>query len=157
MQLFQSFSEFLLQISGVKREQLECFADNCQTEITGKDLGNCTELCRVKYKGEFEIEHFKGDAALLLAHVTAWLASNDPYRTKLDLPDPTFEVDPVDRELVNIDISIPFEEPLIIRRNEEGDIQWEGESWSICPLDIDVATELESMDGKSDIPGENDG
>lgn len=150
MKLFQSFSEFLLQISGVKREQLECFADRGELELTGKDLGNCRELGRTKYSGEFWIEHFKGDADLLLARIIAWLYEHDSERAKLNLPDPELDVQAVDRNCVNVEISISFEEPLIVRRDPEGLIDWQGEKWSVCDLDIDVATELDNMDGKSD-------
>ncbi|HAS89839.1 MAG TPA: hypothetical protein DCS48_11130 [Desulfovibrio sp.] len=149
MQLFQSFSKFLLEVSGVKREQLECFAADCQTILSGKDLGNCMELCQIQYNGEFEITHYKGDANLLLAHIVSWLEDNDPYRFQADLPDPKLEVSPEDRNLVNVDLTIAFEESIIVRRDPEGPISWNGEKWAVCPLDIDVAEELENMDGKS--------
>ena len=149
MQLFQRFSEYLLEVSGVPREQLECFADNIQTEVSGKDLGNCIELCQLRYDGVFEIEHFKGDAALFVAQLLTWLENNDPYRSQADLPDPKLEVSAVDRKLANVDLQIVFEESIIVREDPEGAIEWMDKKWSVCPLDIDVAEELESMDGKS--------
>ena len=157
MQLFQSFSEFLLTISGVNREQLNIYADNCKLIPSGKDQGNCMELGQLKYEAVFEVTHFKGEATLFLAHVLSWLEDKDPYRFKLELPDPDVEVSPVDRETVDLDLSIQFEEPLILRRDEQGPIEWNCEKWSVCPLDIDVATELEKMDGKSEIQDGSNG
>ncbi len=150
MQQFQAFSEFLLQISGVKREQLECFADNCKLIPSGRDLGNCTELGLLKYDAVFEVTHYKGDASLFLAHVLSWLENNDPYRFQADLPDPEVEVTPVDRESVDLDLSITFEESLIVSPAEDGPILWNEKKWKITDLDVDVAEELGSMDGKSD-------
>lgn len=156
MKLFQSFSKFLLEVSGVKREQLECFADNCQLEPSGKDLGNCMELGQLLYNGVFEIEHYHGSASLLQAHILSWLEDNDPYRFQVELSDPVMEITLVDRRTVNIDISIPFEESLIVRLDEHGPINWNGEKWSVTDLDIDVAEELEDMDGKAAVDPSND-
>ena len=158
MKLFQSFSEFLLQISGVKREQLECYADNCTLIPSGKDLGNCIELGQLSYSGVFEIEHFHGPASLLQAHILSWLEDSDPYRFQTGLKDPVMEISLVNRRVVNLDITIPFEEPLIVRRDPDGPISWNGEKWAVADLDIDVAEELDDMDGKAAVePSENEG
>ncbi|WP_319780804.1 phage tail protein [Maridesulfovibrio sp.] len=150
MQLFQSFSEFMLEVSGVMPEQLECFVDRGGMILSGKDLGNCMELGHFNYVGSFWIESFKGDTDVLLGQIMAWLYDNDPYRFESDLKDPELDVTVVDRELINVDLEIAFEESIIVRRDPDGPISWNGEKWSVCPLDIDVAEDLESMDGKFD-------
>lgn len=149
MKQLQKLSKFLLSISGVAREQLQGFADSGDLILTGKDLGNCMELGRLKYDAVFWIERFHGDANLLLAHVTAWLEQNDPERQDLNLPDPEVDVSLLDRHTANVEFSIHFEESLIIVPDPDGPISYNGRSWKLDDIDIDVAEELADMDGKS--------
>ncbi|MBI9109902.1 phage tail protein [Maridesulfovibrio ferrireducens] len=149
MKQLQNLSKFLLEVLEVKREQLECFADRGDLILTGKDLGNCVELGRLKYDAVFWIEKFHGDANLLLAHVMAWLSENDLERHDLNLPDPEVDISLNNRNTANVEIAISFEEPLLIVLDEEGPIFWNGKKWSVSELKVDVAEELVDMDGKS--------
>ncbi|WP_027721213.1 phage tail protein [Maridesulfovibrio zosterae] len=145
MKLFKNFSEFLLNVSGVQPEQLEGCTDSGELEFSGKDLGNCMEIGRFRYEGVFTVVNFQGDINLLLSQIIAWLDDNDTERSNLNLPDPELVISLLENDSVKVELSVFFEEPLIVVPDVGGPIIWNGRKWAVSELDVDIATELVGM------------
>ncbi len=149
MKLLQNFSHFLLEASGASQEQLKSFANQGSLILTSKDLGNYMELGKFKYNAIFTIEQFYGDVDLLLAQIIAGLVRLNPDRQDQVLSDPEISITPFENGSSTIEISIPFEEPLIIIPDADGPISWRGQKWTMDEKDISIAEKLIGLLGEA--------
>lgn len=110
--------------------------------LTPKHGGNGVQLARLDYQAVFLIEDlpFKElDPAWVLATVAAWLQDFDAEREQFELPDPEYDVEPIDERTADLTISVQFSEPLYLLPDALGPITYGGKQYSVAPYDVWVA------------------
>lgn len=147
MKKMQALCEYLLEKTGLPRQQFDSWAEQAQTILTGRDLGHGIELCRLSYTAVIEIMDYPGDGHELLALVAGWLMDNDPERTEFDLQDPEYDVALNDDLSASVTLDIAFSEAIFAVPDEAGAIRFAGRSWSISAVPIDVAENLDQLTG----------
>lgn len=151
MKLLKALSKHLLSLPGVNRDNTESFVDLGKLKLTGKDLGHGIELGRFQYDAVISIERFPSELApLLLAVILTWLAEHDPDRYHMGLEDPDIDVSLDDEQTVSVQISVEFDEPLYLVRDDEGPITHDGQTWRVDDVLIDTAEVLNKLDKKTD-------
>lgn len=150
MRKLQQLTAYLEEHAGLKREQVQSFADRGELIPTGSDLGHGVELGRFKYDALIQIENYSGDADVLLLLILAWVSERDTDRDEDGLADPEMDVSVNDHSSADIDIAIEFEEGLQIVPDDNGPIPYNGRKWRVAEVPIDVAEELESLERKPD-------
>ena len=77
------------------------------------------------------------------AAVAAWVQEHDEFREQFDLGDPEYAVTPNDEKTADLEIQLPFTEPLRLVEHERGPINWDGKRWNVAPYDIWVADHID--------------
>ena len=150
MKLLQGLSAHLLTKSRLKRENFHALADKGELFLSGKDLGNGIELARFKYDGVIQIERYPGDAFEIMAQVMGWLSDNDQEREHLELAEPEINIDLNDRKTADIELVVEFDEPIQLIPDPEGSITAYGQQWRVDSVPIDIAEDLDDMEGSTD-------
>ena len=150
MRKLTAISKHLQQVTGMQRERFFAFADQGTLLPTGRNLGNGVEVGIFKYDAVIQIERYPGDAYHLLAVIAAWLADNDPDRDDAGLVDPDIDISLNDDETADVDLSIEFEERIEIVPQDGGVIAFNGRSWAVVDVPVDVAEAVDDMDGEAD-------
>lgn len=159
MQKLQALVEYILSSTGVPREQVHAFADQGVIQPTGKHLGlvrseigteqtpprEQLQIGIWQYEGVIQVERYAGSGMELLALVVGWVADNDIDRSTQDRKDPTVDIDINDAITSDIEISVEFEEPLVIIENPKGNITFRGKLWSVHTAVIVEAQSIVNM------------
>lgn len=154
MKKMQNLCAHLLDKTGLQRHgHFDAWANLCEVELGGKDLGHGVEVCRLKYEAVIVLKRYPGDAFEITAHVASWLRDHDPERFALSLDDPDMDVHLNDDDTADIDFGISFEEAVEIVPAEDGPISWQGRRWRVAPVPVDVAETLDNMDGAAGVAG----
>lgn len=110
--------------------------------LAPKHGGNGVQLARLDYQAVFLIEDlpFKElDPALVLATVAAWLQDHDTEREQFELPDPEYDVEPIDERTADLTISVQFSEPLYLQPDATGPITYDGQRYRVALYEVWVA------------------
>ncbi|MCJ2164651.1 MULTISPECIES: phage tail protein [unclassified Pseudodesulfovibrio] len=150
MRLLQALTQALKK-AGASGNHIHSFADQGVIVPTGRDLGHGLEVGRFKYDAVIQVEGYRDDGMLFVAFVTAWLQVHDPKREALGLADPEIDISLNDDRTADIELSIDFEESLEIVPDEDGPIHYNGQRWRVADVPIDVAEELDDMEGRADV------
>lgn len=153
MRKFTALTEHLITFTGLPRENFRAWADLGHPEPTGRHLGvlmgendepgrEQVEVCIWKYDGVIQIERFPGNGTLFVAEVMAWLQDNDREREQTALEPPEINVEGNDAFTSDIDISVTFEERLVILEDPDGPISFNGKKWSLAEPEIVPAEEF---------------
>jgi len=133
-------------LPGISRDRMDAFADLGKLVPTGRNLGEGFEIGRFKYDAVIDIDRCPAAIApLLLAYLIVWLADNDPGRDKLGLEDPDVDVTLEDEQTVYVQITVEFNEALTIVPDAAGQISWDGQTWSVDDVPVNVATTLSKI------------
>lgn len=136
---------------GVPREKIKAFADKGYLIPVFRDLGNGYLIAVFKYDGVIDLENFNLSPFELLAWLNCWLAENDKNREALELTSPEINATLNDDWTSDVEITVEFEEDVQIVPDENGPIPYLGRNWKVADVPIDVATDLENMEGESDV------
>lgn len=136
-----------LRAADVSDDTLHSYVDQGELLPITKDLGHGYQVGIFKYQAVIQIDRYKGGANELLSFLTAWLQMNDPQREDQGLKDPDVDTELNDNDTAFVDIGIDFEEPLKIVPDENGPIDYLGGKYRVADVPIDVAEELDSMEG----------
>lgn len=123
-------------------KDFDAWMQNGTLRLTPKHGGNGLQLARLDYQAVFLIEElpFKElDPALVLATVAAWLQDHDTERERLELPEPEYDVDPIDDRTADLAISVQFSEPLYLQPDAAGPIAYGGQHYRVAPYEVWVA------------------
>ncbi len=145
-----SQSYYLQALSGAIKTLLpaKCHKDfdawmqNGTLRLTPRHGGNGLQLARLDYQAVFLIEElpFKElDPALVLATVAAWLQDFDTEREQFELPEPEYDVEPIDDRTADLTISVHFSEPLYLQPDAAGPIAYGGQRYRVAPYEVWVA------------------
>lgn len=150
MNKLQAFTMFLMEATGLPRENFSSWADQGDLIASGRHLGTVfdaegNELEQVEiglwlYDCVIQIERYPGSGPELAAMIMGWLETNDPDRG--DLPMPQLDVSLNDFDSSDCDIACQFEERLSVREDANGPIHFRGKRWSLCPVVITPAEEF---------------
>lgn len=147
MKKLSSLSAHLLTLPGITRDQMEAFADQGKLSLTGKDLGTGLELGRFRYDAVISIDRCPSSIAeLLLSFLVVWLAMHDVERFELDLADPDVDVSLSDDNTVDVEISVEFDESLVIVPDPEGPLAFKGQQWRVDDAGVNVAENLAGLE-----------
>ncbi len=146
----------LRDATGLPLENFHAYADKGDVAPSGKHLGTVlaeddgpareqVEIGVWKYDAVIQIERYPGDGPALLAIVLAWLEDNDPDRDGLS--DPEVDVDVNDLVTADVELSVEFEERIIVIEDPAGGIYFRGRRWNVVPTpDIAAATEVTRLE-----------
>lgn len=159
MRKFTALTEHLIAFTGLPRENFRAWADLGRPEPTGRHLGilvgengeperEQVEVCIWVYNGIIQIERFQGPGTLLIAEVMAWIQDNDPQRDHTNLAPPEINIEGNDAFTGDIEISIDFEERLVILEDPAGPISFNGKKWRLAEPEIVPAEKFNLSAGR---------
>lgn len=122
---------------------IECWMEDIEIMIGSKNQGQGSDIGFISYSAQFTFERFPFkdiDPAMIIANVIAWLEDNDQHRERFELNDPSFDIDAESDKTVSLALDIEFIEPLMVVPDENGNILWHGQKWSLAPYEIWTAT-----------------
>lgn len=140
-------AELLRVLPAKCHKRLDSWMENGTIKLEPKDMGPTgMNLAWLTYQAVFTLEQLpfrELDPAILLAAVAAWVQEHDAFREQYELPDPEYAVTPNDEQTADLEIQLPFAEPLRLIPHEQGLIQWGGERWNVAPYEIWVAEQID--------------
>lgn len=144
----QSLTSALIASQQCRVDQLDSWVDRCELHQVVKAEGHYVQLGFSQSSCTLMIEGFTGNADFLKASISAWLQDHDDIeeRESDGLSEPEFDVDPLDASgsAWDITISITFNDPMLIKPDEDGQLHWQGQKWSLItdPV-VDVAEDFD--------------
>lgn len=144
----QALHAELLRVLPAKcHKRLDSWMENGTIKLEPRNMGPTgVDVAWLTYQAVFTIEQLpfrELDPAILLAAVAAWVQEHDEVRGQLDLPDPEYAVTPNDEQTADLEIQLPFAEPLRLIEHPQGPINWLGKHWNVAPYDIWVAEQID--------------
>lgn len=144
----QALHAELLRVLPAKcHKRLDSWMENGTIKLEPRNMGPTgVDVAWLTYQAVFTIEQLpfrELDPAILLAAVAAWVQEHDEVRGQLDLPDPEYAVTPNDEQTADLEIQLPFAEPLRLIEHPQGPINWLGKHWNVAPYDIWVAKQID--------------
>jgi hypothetical protein len=149
MKKLQGLCDYLLRQTGLPRGNFDAWASLGEIDVGGVDMGHGVVVCHFKYEGQIIIKRYPGDAAELLAHISVWLLEHDAERNAQGLEMPDVDVALNDDHSADVSFGIPFKERVEIVQDEAGRVLWNGSRWSVAPVPVDVAEQLDDMQGNA--------
>lgn len=140
-------------------EQFDYWMENGTSEYTCKRHGNGFVISRFRYDAVLSVERYSQSADLFLALLSVWLMDNDCERDQLELPMPEVDVTALDDQLVDLEVKITFDEQVMIVPDDEGQIVFNGNRYSIAPAVITDANKVavgDTQERPTDKPYERD-
>ncbi|MGT4672951.1 phage tail protein [Aeromonas caviae] len=140
-------AELLRMLPAKCHKRLDSWMENGTIKLEPRNMGPTgVDVAWLTYQAVFTIEQLpfrELDPAILLAAVAAWVQEHDEVRAQLDLPDPEYAVTPNDEQTADLEIQLPFAEPLRLIEHPQGPINWLGKHWNVAPYDIWVAEQID--------------
>lgn len=119
-----ALTHYLINCDLVAAENIESFVDDPKIIPSGIMLSeNSLLLYRQDYTATINIDdypHQEHPAELLFAHVAAWLLENDQHRK--DIAQPIVNIEILDNNTANIEISIDFNEDVYAVEDVNGPV-----------------------------------
>ncbi len=141
MKKLQALTSYLLSRNLVMPEQLDSWANQISLEMIWKPDLKGMHFANMRYSAVVVFERFTDDPGRLMALVGSWLESHD--RDRDGLPMLSFDIDMVDNDLADVEITVEFVEPQYLAEDPDGEIVAFGQTWSFIPFDLWVAEEGE--------------
>lgn len=133
-------TRFLIELNLVAAEQIDSWVENPRIVPSGKSLGNGQiVMYRHEYDAVIVIErypHKVHSAQLLFAHICSWVMNNDD---RDEIARPRIDVDILDDDTADIEISISFEEDGMVVEDPAGDIELYGKRYRLDDAVINYA------------------
>jgi len=144
----QALHDELLRVLPAKcHKRLDSWMENGTIKLEPRNMGPTgVDVAWLTYQAVFTIEQLpfrELDPAILLAAVAAWVQEHDHVREQFELPDPEYAVTPNDEQTADLEIQLPFAEPLRLIEHLQGPINWLGKHWNVAPYDIWVAEHID--------------
>ena len=147
MKKLSALSVYLLTLPGLTRDQMTAFIDQGKLSLIGKDRGQGFEIGRFRYDAVISIDRCPAELAeLLLSFLVVWIGENDTERDEMGLVDPDVDISFSDDTTVDVEISVEFDEALVIVPDPVGSIAFKGEMWRVGEVEVDVAEGLVGLE-----------
>lgn len=143
MNKLRALTTFLIERRLVLPEQLDSWAEQVTLELVWKpDVGGL-HLGDMRYSAVIVLERFADHPGRLMALLGSWLEQHDANRD--DLPAPSFDIEQLDNDLADVELTLEFVEPQYLA--EDGEIEAFGQRWSFVPFELWVAEQGEVAHG----------
>lgn len=145
--LLQGLHAELLRVLPAKCQRLlDSWMESGQVRLTPKDKGDAgVDVAWLEYQAVFSLEGLpfrEFDPAILLAVVAAWVQEHDAYRERFDLGDPHYVVVPANEHAADVEIELPFIEPLSLVRSPTGPVHYAGQTWAVASATPEFAEHI---------------
>jgi hypothetical protein len=147
MDKLRALTKHLIERRLVEAEQLDSWADQVNLVLIWKLEEHGLYLGDMRYRAIIVMERFAGNPARLMALLGAWLVSHDPDRHMDALPAPTFDIEQLDPDLSDVEITLDFIEPLYLAEDAAGEIEAFDKTWAVVPFDLWIAEQGEVTHG----------
>lgn len=145
MNKLRALTTFLIERRLVLPEQLDSWAEQVTLELVWKpDVGGL-HLGDMRYSAVIVLERFADHPGRLMALLGSWLEQHDANRD--DLPAPSFDIEQLDNDLADVELTLEFIEPQYLAEDEDGEIEAFGQRWSFVPFELWVAEQGEVAHG----------
>jgi len=138
MKQLADLTAFLISLNLVAVENIDSYIDDPKIIPSGKlTSDDSIILYRLDYTATINIEaypHKRHAPELLFGHLCAWLMDNDAERDEIATPN--VDVDILDNETADIEISIDFEEDVHAIEDITGEISLNGKQYKILASDL---------------------
>jgi len=138
----RALTAFLLERRLVAPEQLDSWAEQITLNLTWKPDLDGLHLGDMRYRAVIVMERFADHPGRLMALLGSWLETGDPDRDD-DLPAPTFDIEQLDNDLADVELTVEFIEPQYLAEDAEGEIEAFGKRWAFVPFDLWIAEQGE--------------
>ncbi|HDR3106975.1 TPA: phage tail protein [Pseudomonas aeruginosa] len=145
MDKLRALTAYLIDRQLVPTEQLDSFAEQVSLTLVWKPEREGLRLGAMRYRAVIILERLADHPGRLMALVGSWLENNDQDRD--GLPDPVFDVEQMDPDLADVELSVEFVEPLHLAEDPAGEIEAFGQRWAFVPFDLWVAEHGEVIHG----------
>ncbi len=142
MNKLRALTAFLLERRLVPPEQLDSWAEQITLNLTWKPDLDGLHLGDMRYRAVIVMERFADHPGRLMALLGSWLETSDPDRDD-DLPAPTFDIEQLDNDLADVELTVEFIEPQYLAEDAEGEIEAFGKRWAFVPFDLWIAEQGE--------------
>lgn len=146
MNKLRALTTFLLERRLVAPEQLDSWAEQVTLNLTWKPDLDGLHLGDMRYRAVIVMERFADHPGRLMALLGSWLENHDPYRDD-DLPAPTFDIEQLDNDLADVELTLEFVEPQYLAEADDGEIEAFGKRWAFVPFDLWIAEHGEVASG----------
>ena len=134
-----ALTKYLKERQLVLPEQLDSWTNQVNLELIWKPDVDGMRMGDMRYSATIAFERFADHPGRLMALVGSWLEVNDPSRDRDELPSPKFDVDMLDNDLADVDITLEFNEPQYLAEDPAGEIVAFGKTWAFVPFDLWIA------------------
>lgn len=138
MNKLRALTTFLLERRLVAPEQLDSWAEQVTLNLTWKPDLDGLHLGDMRYRAVIVMERFADHPGRLMALLGSWLENHDPDRDD-DLPAPTFDIEQLDNDLADVELTLEFIEPQYLAEADDGEIEAFGKRWAFVPFDLWIA------------------
>lgn len=138
MNKLRTLTTFLLERRLVAPEQLDSWAEQVTLNLTWKPDLDGLHLGDMRYRAVIVMERFADHPGRLMALLGSWLENHDPDRDD-DLPAPTFDIEQLDNDLADVELTLEFIEPQYLAEADDGEIEAFGKRWAFVPFDLWIA------------------
>lgn len=135
----RALTTHLLARQLVQPEQLDSWAEEVTLEMVWKPDVDGMQLGNMRYRAVIVIERFADHPGRLMALLGSWLERNDPDRADDDLPAPVFDIEQLDNDLADVELTLEFIEPQYLAEAEAGEFEAFGKHWDFVPFDLWIA------------------
>ncbi len=146
MNKLRALTTFLLERRLVAPEQLDSWAEQVTLNLTWKPDLDGLHLGDMRYRAVIVMERFADHPGRLMALLGSWLENSDPDRHD-DLPAPTFDIEQLDNDLADVELTLEFVEPQYLAEADDGEIEAFGKRWAFMPFDLWIAEHGEVASG----------
>ncbi len=146
MNKLRALTTFLLERRLVAPEQLDSWAEQVTLNLTWKPDLDGLHLGDMRYRAVIVMERFADHPGRLMALLGSWLENHDHDRDD-DLPAPTFDIEQLDNDLADVELTLEFIEPQYLAEADDGEIEAFGKRWAFVPFDLWIAEHGEVASG----------
>lgn len=144
----RALTTFLLESRLVLPEQLDSWAEKVNLSLIWKHTEHGLHMGDMRYEAVIVLERFADHPGRLMALLGSWLENHDSERADLELDGPRFEIEQLDDDTADVEISLEFVEPQYLAEEGEGEIEAFGKRWAFVPFDLWVADDGEVTSGR---------
>lgn len=143
----RALTTFLLARNLVLPEQLDSWAEKVNLSLIWKHTEHGLRMGDMRYEAVIVIERFADHPGRLMALLGSWLENYDTDRADFELADPNFDIEQLDDDTADVEISLEFIEPQYLAEAENGEIEAFGKHWEFVPFDLWIAEDGEVNHG----------
>ncbi|EJM93499.1 P2 phage tail completion protein R (GpR) [Pseudomonas sp. GM74] len=147
MEKLRALTKYLIEHRVVVAEQLESCAEQVNLTLVWKPEELGLHMGDMRYRAVIFLERFTEQPARLMALLGTWLVNNDPDRHLDELPAPTFDIEQMDPDASDVEITVEFIEPLHLTESPDGEFEAFGTTWALEPFDLWIAERGEVLYG----------